>query len=171
MSPARDGWLRLGTLTAPWGVRGEIKVRLDADPAYVRRVARVYLGAERRAVTLHGLYQRGRAYTLKLAGVNSIEEAQTLRDLEVAVPRAEAPPLPEGHFFVDDVVGLRAVTTAGRELGTVVDVLITGANDVYVVRGEAGEILIPAIGEVVVDIDPEAGLLRVEPMPGLLPDA
>src|SRR5690242_20639459 len=50
VSPARDGWLRLDTLTAPWGVRGEIKVRHDADPDYVQRVARVYLGAERRAV-------------------------------------------------------------------------------------------------------------------------
>lgn len=161
-------WLRLCVLTVPWGTRGEIKARLDADPAYARRVTRVYLGAARHPFDLLGVPRHGRFYTLKLGGVNDMTAAEPLRGAEVFIPRAEAPPLPEGHFFVQDVLGLRVVTTAGRDLGTVVDVLVTGANDVYVVRGEAGEVLIPAIRDVVLSIDPAAGLIRIEPIPGLL---
>ena len=170
MSSARDDWLRLGVLTAPWGTRGEVKVRLDVEPAYLERIARVYLGPEHRAIDLLGVFRRGRAYTLQLRGIETMTTAETLRDVDVAIPLAEAPPLAEGEFFVADVVGLRAVTTTGRALGTVVEVLSTGANDVYVVRGDAGEVLIPAIRDVVTSIDPAAGLLQVEPMLGLLPD-
>jgi 16S rRNA processing protein RimM len=168
--PAGEEWLRLGVLTAPWGTRGEVKVRLDVEPAYLERIARVYLGREHRAIDLLGVFRRGRAYTLQLRGIETMTAAETLRDVDVAIPLAEAPPLAEGEFFVADVVGLRAVTTTGRALGTVVEVLSTGANDVYVVRGDAGEVLIPAIRDVVTSIDPAAGLLQIEPMAGLLPD-
>ena len=170
MSDARDDWLRLGVLTAPWGTRGEVKVRLDVEPAYLERIARVYLGPEHRAIEVLGVFRRGRAYTLQLRGIETMTAAETLRDVDVVIPRAEAPPLAEGEFFVADVVGLRAVTTTGRALGTVAEVLSTGANDVYVVRGDAGEVLIPAIRDVVTSIDPAAGVLQVEPLPGLLPD-
>jgi 16S rRNA processing protein RimM len=157
-------------LTAPWGTRGEVKVRPDVEPAYLKRIARVYLGAEHRAIDLLGVFRRGRAYTLKLRGIDTMAAAEALRDVDVVIPRSEAPPLAEGEFFVEDVVGLRAVTTTGRALGTIVDVLSTGANDVYVVRGDGGEVLIPAIRDVVTSIDPVAGVVQVEPMPGLLPD-
>jgi 16S rRNA processing protein RimM len=170
VSSAREDWLRLGVLTAPWGTRGEVKVRLDVEPAYLERIARVYLGPEHRAIDLLGVFRRGRAYTLQLRGIETVTAAETLRDVDVVIPRAEAPPLAEGEFFVADVVGLRAVTTTGRALGTVAEVLSTGANDVYVVRGDAGEVLIPAIRDVVTSIDPAAGVLQVEPLPGLLPD-
>ena len=170
MSSARDDWLRLGVLTAPWGTRGEVKVRLDVEPAYLERIARVYLGPEHRAIDLLGVFRRGRAYTLQLRGIETMTAAERLRDLDVVIPRAEAPPLAEGEFFVEDVVGLRAVTTTGRALGTVVEVLSTGANDVYVVRGDGGEVLIPAIQDVVTSIDPAAGVVQVALMPGLLPD-
>ena len=170
MSSARDDWLRLGVLTAPWGTRGEVKVRLDVEPAYLARIARVYLGPEHRAIDLLGVFRRGRAYTLQLRGIETMTAAETVRDVDILIPRSEAPPLAEGEFFVADIVGLRAVTTTGRALGTVVEVISTGANDVYVVRGDAGEVLIPAIRDVVTSIDPAAGVLQVEPMPGLLPD-
>ena len=165
-----DDWLQIGTLTAPWGLRGEIKIKLDVDPPYAREIKRAYLGAERRPVNLHGFFRRGRFYTVRLDGIDTIEAAEPLRDLVVTLPRAEAPPLPAGSFYVKDVLGLRAVTTDGRELGLVADVISTGANDVYVVRGPAGEALIPAIRDVVVELDPAAGLMRIEPMAGLLPE-
>ncbi len=169
---AGDGdWLEIGALTAPWGLRGELKIRLDADPTYVRGITQVYLGPERRPIGLSGLFRRGRFYTVRLAGVDTIEDAELLRDLEVGLPRAEAPPLPAGAYYVRDVLGLRAITTDGRELGAIADVITTGANDVYVVHGPAGEVLIPAIRDVVVELDPAAGLVRVEPMPGLLDES
>ena len=101
-------------------------------------------------------------------GIDSVSAAEELRGLEVFLPRAEAPPLPQGHFFVQEVLGLRVRTTGGRDLGRVAEVLRTGANDVYVARGAAGEVLIPAIRAVVLSIDPVAGEIIIEPMPGLL---
>jgi len=167
MAKAGD-WLEIGALTAPWGLRGELKIKLDADPSYVQGIEKVYLGPERRPYDLHGLFRRGRFYSVRLGGVDSIEAAEPLQGLAVGLPRADAPPLPPGTHYVGDVIGLRAVTTDGRELGEVADVIITRANDVYVVRGPAGETLIPAIRDVVVELDPAAGLVRIEPMPGLL---
>lgn len=161
-------WLCLGVVTAPWGVRGAVKVRLDADADYVRRVTRVYLGAARHPHDLLALRQHGRAWSLTLGGIDSVSAAEELRGLEVFLPRAEAPPLPQGHFFVQEVLGLRVRTTGGRDLGRVAEVLRTGANDVYVARGAAGEVLIPAIRAVVLSIDPVAGEIIIEPMPGLL---
>jgi len=170
-TPGDDDWLQLGTLTAPWGIRGEVKVQLDTDSAVLKRVSRVYLGAERRAVEVERAEQRGRFHTLKLRGVETVEAADALRGAVAAIPRSEAPTLPTGHYYVTDILGLDAVTTDGRTLGPVVDVLTTAANDVYVVRGERGEILIPAIRDVVVALDPAAGILRIEPLPGLLDNA
>ena len=170
MVPARDDWLNLGTLTAPWGVRGEIKVRLDADPEFAGQLRRIYLGAERRAYDVAGFYQRGRAHVFKLKGLDSANDVEALRGQEVYIPRAEAPSLPDGEYFFQDIVGLRVVTVDGRDLGRVATIIATGANDVYVVRGELGEILVPAIASVVTDIDIAGGVIRITPIPGLLPD-
>jgi 16S rRNA processing protein RimM len=161
-------WLRLGVLAGPWGTRGEIKVVLDAEPHLLERLTVVYVGADRRCEALLGIFRRGRGHTLRLNGVDTMSDAEKLRGCEVAILRADAPPLPAGSYYVDQIVGLTAVTTDGRDLGTVVDVLSTGANDVYVVRNGASEVLIPAVRDVVVELDPSEGILRVEPVPGLL---
>lgn len=172
VAPLRDEWLHLGKLTGPWGTRGEIKVHLDADLAVVKRLQRVYLGAEREPYDVLGFRARGRTHSFTLRGVATMHAAEALRGRDVSIPRAEAPDLPADTYFHDDVIGLRAVTTDGRALGVVTSIIVTGANDVYVVRSDDGsEILVPAIRDVVVAVDPQAGLLRVEPMPGLLPDS
>lgn len=75
-------------------------------------------------------------------------------------------------FFVHELVGLRVVLTAtGETLGTVADVLQTGANDVYVVHGEKGEVLVPAIGGVIDRVDVSGGLISITPLPGLLDES
>lgn len=74
-----------------------------------------------------------------------------------------------GQFFWHQIIGLTVETADGRQLGRVEDVLRTGANDVYVVRGDLGEVLVPAIAPVVKRIDPDAGRLVVELIPGMLP--
>ena len=85
------------------------------------------------------------------------------------IHRDSATRLPRGSYYEHDVVGLRVETGKGRVLGEVAEILRTGANDVYVVRGELGEILIPAIGHVVKRVDVPGGRIVVELMPGLLP--
>lgn len=109
----------------------------------------------------------GRAAVFHLAGVESREEADALRGefLYVSVAQAHRP---RGEYFVHELIGLEVWTAEGSRLGTIADVLRTGANDVYVVRDDAGEHLIPAIADVVKSIDTAGGHVVVHPIPGLL---
>jgi 16S rRNA processing protein RimM len=108
---------------------------------------------------------------LELRGITSREAAAELQGAVLQVRREDAVTLPAGQFFWSDVIGLRVEDVAGASIGTVVDILSTGSNDVYVVRGELGEVLVPAIKDVVKEIAPEQGRVVVDLLPGLLPDA
>jgi 16S rRNA processing protein RimM len=86
----------------------------------------------------------------------------------VQIPIEEAMPLGEDEYYVYQIVGLDVWTAEGEYLGRISEVLFTGANDVYVVQGEKGEILIPAIEDVVLEVDLDGGRLTVELMEGLI---
>ena len=106
---------------------------------------------------------------LSLNEVPDRSAAETLRGRDLLVSEADAVPLPQGEFFWHQVLGLRVEDAAGHTLGTIDDILETGANHVYVVHGPLGEILVPAIKDVVQLIDPPAGRMVVDPLPGMLP--
>jgi 16S rRNA processing protein RimM len=111
---------------------------------------------------------RGRAEViLELGDVTDRDEAEKLRGWLVQVPQTEAWKLPRGRYYWHQILGLRVVTTDGEEIGTVSEILETGANDVYVVKGGGGERLIPAIKQVVKKIDPGQGEIVVELIPGM----
>ena len=111
---------------------------------------------------------KGQAY-LKLSGIDSTEAAEKLRGQLLSLPEALLEPLPEGHFYRFQIVGMQVYDGGGRHLGEVREVLATGGNDVYVVQGPQGEILVPAIDDVVKEVDVGAGRMVVEPMEGMLP--
>ncbi|MGQ9458989.1 MAG: ribosome maturation factor RimM, partial [Anaerolineae bacterium] len=114
-------------------------------------------------------FHRGQVL-LKLAGYNTRTEAEELRQVLVQVPVGEAMSLPEGTHYVHEILGLEAWTESGEFLGEVVEVLETGANDVYVLQGSPlGEILIPALESAVLEVDLEEGRMLVRLPPGLLP--
>jgi 16S rRNA processing protein RimM len=77
-------------------------------------------------------------------------------------------PLPDHTYYRDQIVGLRVVTTAGETLGTITEILVTGSNDVYVVRDEQRETLIPALKEIVREVDVTGGRMVIDPVDGLL---
>jgi 16S rRNA processing protein RimM len=110
----------------------------------------------------------GASWVLKLRGVESSEEATRLVGREIAIPRSSAPALPEGVYYHGDLIGLRVVNEAGRELGRMTEIWETGANDVYVVRGPQGESLFPATWEVVKRIDLASGVMIVHPLKGMI---
>ena len=109
----------------------------------------------------------GDLYHLKLAGTDSPEAAALLRGWELAIPREAAPDPPEGSFYHADLQGL-TVTDGARSLGTVVEILETPAHDVFVVRGDAGEWMLPATRVHVRRIDLTARRIEIQPMDGLL---
>jgi len=167
-------YLAVGQVIAPHGVRGEVKVEiLTDDPHRFGRLERVFVGPDGeepapwplQSYRLH----RGRAL-LKLGGCDDREAAERLRGMLIQVPLEEALLLEEGEYYEHQILGLEVWTVAGERLGEVVDILYTGANDVYVVHGSnlaGGELLIPAIAEVVQTVDLEAGRLVVELLDGL----
>lgn len=166
-------WVTIGAVTAPHGVRGEVRVMPLTDfPDRFFDLKRVFLlqGATRHEYRVEGVKSLSRGlFLLKLQGVDRREDAERLRRAEVQVPRAEAVPLPPGMYYVFDLVGARVVTVDGQELGLLKDVLTTAANDVYVVEDGAGrEVLIPAVSHVVLSIDVDRGEIIVDPPLGLL---
>jgi 16S rRNA processing protein RimM len=105
---------------------------------------------------------------LKFEGVDDRTQAETLRGQWVWLPIEEAVPLEEGECYLHQLLHMRVVTEDGEELGEVVDLIETGANMVYVVRGTRGEILVPDIKEVVVDVDVGARQITVRLLDGLI---
>lgn len=105
---------------------------------------------------------------MKLSGVDDRDAAEALRGAELQVRREEAMPLPEGRYYVFELIGCRVEEVDGTEIGRLVDVITTAANDVYVVQSsERGEILIPAVRQVVRSVLPDEGRIVVDLPPGL----
>jgi 16S rRNA processing protein RimM len=156
-------------VVAAHGVRGELKCRVITDfpRQRFRRGARVLIA--RRPYTVAGFRAQGQFALLRLEEIADRTVAEQLRGCDIEVPKDDALPLPKGQFYWHQVIGLTVIdATTGDTLGTVKDILETGANDVYVVQGPTKEILVPAIKDVVKLIDPQAGRMLIEPLPGLL---
>ena len=105
---------------------------------------------------------------LSFEGIDDRDEASLLRNSVIAIPREVLPALPEGEYLVDDLQGITVRTTAGAVVGVITEVFSTGSNDVYIVRDGAREYLIPAIRDVVRQIDIRGRTMTIVPMDGLL---
>jgi 16S rRNA processing protein RimM len=152
------------------GVQGELKCRVVTDfpKRRFKTGARVFLGGQ--PYTVAGARAQPPNILLRFDELTDRTTAEKLRGLDIEVPRDEAGPPPRGQFYWHQVIGLDVVdTTTGNVLGKVADIIETGANDVYLVHGPRGEILVPAIKSVIKQIDPENGRMLIEPLPGLLP--
>lgn len=149
---------------------GEVRARILTDfPARFAGLRTVYLGDEATPYRLERSRLLGdrNEVLLKLGGVDSPEAAAKLRFFMVQVPTEKAVPLPPDRYYHYQILGLAVVTTDGRALGQVAQILRTGSNDVYVVWGADGEILIPAIADVVRQVDLASGRLVVSLLEGM----
>jgi 16S rRNA processing protein RimM len=154
----------VGRISSVHGVHGELKVQALTDfPQRFEAGARLWLDGV--SVRVERSRWQGRNVVLKLEGVDTRTEGEALRGKELQVASAQA--LDEGTFYQHDIIGLRVETPAGERLGRVADVLSTGSADVYVVRGERGELLLPAVEDVVREIDVAGGRMLVELLEGL----
>lgn len=155
----------IGRVLAPHGIRGELKVEPLTDfPERFERGSRFWLAGIERTVE-RGRWQ-ARSVILKLAGIDNRDDAEKLRDEALTVP-AIANLTDEGAYYIHDIIGLRVEDSGGDTLGVVKEVLTTGANDVYVVHGDRGELLLPALDDVVTKIDVAGGTMSVDVPEGL----
>ena len=122
--------------------------------------------------TIESARVQGSTVLLKLSDVPDRNTAETLRGADIEVPTNEAVKLPKGQFYWHQVIGLTVEDATTHDVyGTVADILETGANDVYIVKNSQSgkELLIPAIKDVVKDIDPGRGKMVIQPLPGMIP--
>lgn len=163
-------YLAVGRILRPWGVRGELKAEiLTEDPTRFQRLETVYVGPRFLAYRLeHARLHKGHLL-LKLASCDDRHTAEGLRNLLVQVAIEDALSLEEGEYWLHQILGLEVWTIEGERLGVVQEVLETGANDVYVVRDRSGrDVLIPALKDVVLEIDMDVGRMLVKLMEGLI---
>ena len=171
---AWEDWdLTVGEVTAPFGRQGEVKVRLETDfPNRFLRLRQICLRRPSGAAdlfTIEGVRLHKGQALLKLRGVDSIDAAEELRGARVQIRPQEAVPLPANEFYIHDLIGCEVVTAEGRILGQLTSVLKSSANDVFVIGQGKEEILLPAIKEVVREVDMAQRRIFVTPTPGLLP--
>lgn len=101
---------------------------------------------------------------MAIEGIATREQAEALRGWLLELPDADVPRDDDDSYFIHELVGLRVVDSDGTEIGRLVEVLSTGANDVYVVRSQTSEVLVPAIAEVVTRIDLPVGVMEITPL-------
>lgn len=162
-------FLAVGRVLRPHGVRGELRVEIMTDhPERLSFHPVLYLGPEHTPYDLEGVRFHKGAALIKLTGCDDRNAAEALRNQLVQIPFEDAVPLEEGEFYEFQIMGAEVITETGETLGRVVEVIETGANDVYVVQGPRGELLIPVIEDVVQELDLENQRMVVTLLPGLL---
>lgn len=162
-------WIAVGEIIGPFAIRGEIKVYPRTDfPGRFAQTPTLYLGDAHTPYAVRSARQHQRVVILKLEGVDDVSSVEKLRGVTLWIPEAERMPLAADQFYLHDVVGLRVVHVNGQTLGEVVDFITGSGNDLFVVRTPDGhEVLLPAVRAFVREMDISAGVLRVDPIPGL----
>ena len=164
--------LKVGVITTTHGVRGEVKVYPTTDdPRRFRRLKEVFLdtGKEKMNLEIEGVKFFKQFVILKFKGLDNINDIEKYRQKSLYVTRKNAVRLQRDEYFIADLIGLKVQDEDGKELGTVKDVIETGANDVYEVEMADGKsLLLPAIKQCILNVDVENGMMQVHVLEGLL---
>jgi 16S rRNA processing protein RimM len=167
-------YITIGEIIAPHGYRGAVRVLPLTDfpeRFLTMETAALNYGKKKETFRIEKAGRHKQFILLKFNEINSLEAAERLRGAFIEVPREEVVPLPPGRFYIFDLIGLKVWTEEGACLGQLSDVLQTGANDVYSIKGADGkEILVPALKEVVKLVDIPGGRMVVKLPEGILQD-
>jgi 16S rRNA processing protein RimM len=167
VKPSGLDYITIAQVLAPWGVKGKLRVEVVTDfPQRLAPHSQVYL--DRRPMTIAAASQRKGQAIIKLEGIDSLTEAEKLRGKLLEIHHSQLADLPEGQYYHFQLIGLEVWTTEGRLLGKVTRILGGSSHDNYVVAAEKGEILIPAIEDVIKSVDIERGRITIEAIKGLL---
>ena len=169
-----EKFLRVGVITTTHGLKGEVKVYPTTDsPERFCDLDEVVLrtGAVERELHVEKVRFFKNLVIVKFREFNKIEDVENLRQAELYVSRENAVPLEEGEYYIGDLIGMDVYTDDGELLGTLDDVIETGANDVYSVNSKKhGNVLIPAIEYCIMNVDIDLGKMTVRLLPGLIND-
>jgi 16S rRNA processing protein RimM len=150
-------FVAIGVVEKPFGVRGELRVRSLSDvPGRFEGLTCVMLESPSGAVkdaAIRSVRAMNGSYVLGMDVCSTPEDAALFRGWTLKIPQGSAPPLPQGQYYEYELIGLAVQDETGRSMGTVEDILKTPGHHVFVVRGEGGEVLVPAAKDAVVSVD------------------
>ncbi len=163
-------YLAVGSLRRSHGIRGDFLLDITTDfPERLKPGIQVYVGEKKQALKITRRRPHTEGLILGFEGISNPEQAAKYRAQTIYVLADNRPPLPEGEYYHHQIIGLNVVDEAGAALGVITEIIETGANDVYVVKGaDEREILLPALKEVLLDINLDTKTMRVHLLPGLV---
>lgn len=166
-------FLEIGKITGTHGIRGEMRVQPWCDsPEFMSKFKTLYLDKKGEKPVKVKCKPHGQMVILKAEGIDTIEEASRYREKVLFMKRSDAK-LPEGHYFIQELTDCTVIDAddESKVYGTLTDVSMTGANDVWHITDKEGiEYLIPAIPPVVIDTDVVKGVIKIRPLKGIFDD-
>lgn len=169
-----DELISVGRIAGTYGYAGMVKVMPLTDfPERFKKMTRVKLQTkdEIHEVDIESVKPYKEGYLFKFSGIDSREAAREYQNAYLKIDESQLNPLPEGYYYHFQLQGMDVFDEARGKLGALKEVLETGANDVYVISSpQYGEILIPAIKEVILDVNVQAKTMKVRLLPGLVND-
>lgn len=169
-----DELLQVGIITSTHGVRGEVKVYPTTDDVKrFKKLKDIILdtGKEKMPLEIEGVKFFKQMVILKFKGLDNMNDVEKFRQKSLYVTRANAVRLRKDEYFIADLIGIKVYDEEDKELGVLEDVMVTGANDVYVIKMTDGrELLLPAIKQCVLEVDVLEGRMKVHVLEGLLED-
>ncbi|TKJ39783.1 16S rRNA processing protein RimM [candidate division LCP-89 bacterium B3_LCP] len=167
----KSDFIEIATITKPVGLRGEFKVlSFTRSPQELERYRSFYMFRTDGSVNEYRLDRfrmQSNSAVLKFSGIDRREEVELLQGENLHIHTDQLPILEEDEYRICDLIGLTVISDQGDELGSVVDVMELSGNDIYVVKGRDGELLIPAISDVILNIDLDKRLITVHLIEGL----
>ena len=164
--------LQVGVITQTHGIRGEVKVfPTTDDPTRFQDLKHVLLdtGQETLPLEIENVKFFKQFVILKFKGYDNINDVERYKRCPLLVERSEAVPLEEDEYYITDMIGIQVTTDEGEDFGVLKDVMATGANDVYVIdHPSAGEVLVPAIKECILEVDIPGRKMKIHVMDGLI---
>ena len=163
--------LRVGVITSPHGVHGEVNVfPTTDDPKRFLDLKKIYLDTKKELIEceIKSVKFFKNMVILSFTGMDDRNAIEKFRQCDLLIDREDAMELGEDEYFICDLIGLDIIDEDGKKIGVLKDVMTSAANDVYVVEKTDGEeLLIPAIRDCILDTSLEEGYIRVHLLPGL----
>lgn len=164
--------MEIGQIVNTYGIKGFLKaVPYTDDITRFEKLNNIYIQTKKslETVTIEEVKYAKNLVLLKIKGIDNINDAEIYKNCYIKIDRSDAVELPEDSYFIIDLIGIKVYTDEGEALGDVIDVFPTGANDVYVVKNELGkQVLLPAIGDVIKNVDIQNKKMIVHLIEGLV---
>lgn len=164
-------YFEIGKIVNTQGIRGDVRVVPQTDD--IKRFEKlktmdIYRNNKKRTLTVEKIWYHKKFVIIKFEEIKTMNDAEEIKDYTIRISRDEAIELEEDEYFITDLIGIDVITEDDSKVGVVKDVLVTGANDVYVVKTDGKDLLLPAIKQCILNIDMDKKIMKVHIMKGLV---